>query len=143
MLSPTYRHPSPASQALYSPPKTEASRIANNYYFQRDSRRAYPQTIVHTQQDLATLLAPPQPLKITEGAENTAEITMTSASQNTMLSETTIPPSLVQVLATRETPLYDLSRLPPVAPGRTYTWKPSEDFQKVDESVYFPMKTFT
>jgi hypothetical protein len=41
------------SQPLYSPPINET--VSNIYYFKRDVRRDYPQTLVYTAQELKAL----------------------------------------------------------------------------------------
>lgn len=41
-----FRMPSPASQPKFTLPTTDASNISKNQYYQRDSRRTYPATIV-------------------------------------------------------------------------------------------------
>ncbi|KAJ1512117.1 hypothetical protein HMI55_006348 [Coelomomyces lativittatus] len=43
----SYRHPSPASQI---PVKTKQKlpKLTNKYYFERDHRRNYPQTVTYT-----------------------------------------------------------------------------------------------
>lgn len=40
----------------YVYPKTDASKLSGNYYFQRDTRRNFPRLAVYTQQDVAGLL---------------------------------------------------------------------------------------
>lgn len=40
----------------YVYPKSEASNLSNNYYFQRDVRRNYPRLAVYSQDKVAGLL---------------------------------------------------------------------------------------
>ncbi|KAI8802960.1 hypothetical protein BJ742DRAFT_777801 [Cladochytrium replicatum] len=50
------RSPNPGSQPAYVPWKNEA--IHKNYYFNRDTRRNYPQTVVFTSSDISTHILP-------------------------------------------------------------------------------------
>ncbi|EGF78170.1 hypothetical protein BATDEDRAFT_26941 [Batrachochytrium dendrobatidis JAM81] len=51
-----YRIVSPATQTNYVAPT--AYKVSNNQYFKRDVRRAFPQTVTFTTNDLAELNAP-------------------------------------------------------------------------------------
>ncbi|KAI9187733.1 hypothetical protein H9P43_002124 [Blastocladiella emersonii ATCC 22665] len=53
----SFRTPAPASQPKYIPPETENDAISNNYYFQRDHRRNYPQTTVYANPTAPALAA--------------------------------------------------------------------------------------
>ncbi|KAG1444270.1 hypothetical protein G6F56_010368 [Rhizopus delemar] len=53
----SFRTPAVASRPeKYVYPKSKASNISNNYYFQRDTRRNYPRLAVYTQKEVAGLL---------------------------------------------------------------------------------------
>ncbi|KAI9017608.1 hypothetical protein BC832DRAFT_545181 [Gaertneriomyces semiglobifer] len=49
-----YREISPGSQPAYNPEREQ--KIAKNYYYTRDTRRAYPQTVVYESQEVTKLL---------------------------------------------------------------------------------------
>jgi hypothetical protein len=50
-----YRIVSPASQRKYIAPKND--QIHHHYYYTRDARRAFPQTLVYTQPEITKLVA--------------------------------------------------------------------------------------
>ncbi|KAI9594610.1 hypothetical protein BDF19DRAFT_444218 [Syncephalis fuscata] len=55
-----YRMPSPGSQPeTHREPVTSVSNISKNYYFQRDTRRAYPRLLTVSQAELAKRLVAP------------------------------------------------------------------------------------
>ncbi|KAL4074050.1 hypothetical protein V8B97DRAFT_1915072 [Scleroderma yunnanense] len=130
------RYPPPGSRPeKYSTPATKASDPAENPYWKRDVRRAYPQLSVVTQTDLTTLLiqhseanaitAPSEP----EGADKVP----TKRQDITDLAHaiTTI---------TAETRVYDESRLPPKIPTAFKRWRPERAPDAPhDPDSYFPM----
>jgi hypothetical protein len=101
------RYPQPASRPeRYSTPATKASDPAQNPYWKRDVRRAYPKLSVVTQNELSTLLlehhrgeaiAAPQdtqaPVPVTELSSAIANI---ASEGTTVFSETNLPPSFPQ-----------------------------------------------
>ncbi|KAJ3086394.1 hypothetical protein HK102_013195, partial [Quaeritorhiza haematococci] len=50
-----YRTVAPGSQPTYVPPRN--TDVANNYYFTRDARRSFPQTVVYTADECQKLIA--------------------------------------------------------------------------------------
>ncbi|KAI8091172.1 uncharacterized protein B0P05DRAFT_583695 [Gilbertella persicaria] len=116
----------------YTYPKSAASNISNNYYFQRDTRRNFPRTAIYTQQDVALLLegAPVKPTLPAEAAVDQAVTTTAEAKP------------LVEVLKSQK--LYSIEN-PAPAPrfGVQPKWKVSEDFIPPNDGSYFPMKVVT
>ncbi|CDS08958.1 hypothetical protein LRAMOSA10318 [Lichtheimia ramosa] len=111
----------------YVYPKSEASNLSNNYYFQRDVRRNYPRLAVYSQDKVAGLL---------EGASTKAS---TGAEGQAIQAVETKP--LTEVLASRQ--LYNKQRLAPTPNwGRKVVWKESEDFIHPGDPN-FPMRCYT
>ncbi|KAI9481091.1 MAG: hypothetical protein EXX96DRAFT_480300 [Benjaminiella poitrasii] len=128
-----FRTPAPASRPeKYTYPKSAASNVSNNYYFQRDTRRNYPRLAVYTQQDVALLLEG-APVKPELSAETAVEQTATTTAETRPFDE---------ILKSQT--LYTNEKLAP-APrfGAQVTWKQSEDFIPPDDGSYFPLKLFT
>ncbi|CAO3666330.1 hypothetical protein G6F70_005172 [Rhizopus microsporus] len=114
----------------YVYPKTKASNISNNYYFQRDTRRNYPRLAVYTQKEVAGLL---------EGAPVKPSLTPELATDIATTSE--VKP-LVEVLNSRQ--LYSISKPAPTPSfGRKVHWRASEDFVPPNDGSYFPMRVVT
>ncbi|KAH8550753.1 hypothetical protein BGW37DRAFT_495713 [Umbelopsis sp. PMI_123] len=117
----------------YVYPKTDASKVHGNYYFQRDTRRNFPRLAVYTQQDVAGLLtgAGVEPSLPAPGSD----------SQPVTPATVTETKSLTEVLGS--TSLYSQSKLPPTptwnAPKK---WEISSDFKGPDDGSYFPMRNF-
>ncbi|EIE82703.1 hypothetical protein RO3G_07408 [Rhizopus delemar RA 99-880] len=111
-----FRTPAVASRPeKYVYPKSKASNISNNYYFQRDTRRNYPRLAVYTQKEVAGLL---------EGASVKPSLTPELASEVVTTIEAK---PLVDVLNSRQ--LYSVNKLPPISNfGLRPKWKISEDF---------------
>ncbi|KAI8989562.1 hypothetical protein BDB01DRAFT_895370 [Pilobolus umbonatus] len=126
-----FRTPAPGSRPeKYVYPKSKASNISNNYYFQRDTRRNYPRLAVYTQQDVAGLL---------EGSVK-ASLPKEGVEQAVAAVESTKP--LVEVLNTHK--LYTVQKQAPTPRfGRQVTWKKSEDFIPPNDGSYFPMIVIT
>ncbi|CAM0136669.1 hypothetical protein VKS41_003476 [Umbelopsis sp. WA50703] len=117
----------------YVAPKTEASNVANNYYFQRDTRRNFPRLAVYTQQDVAGLLtgATVDPSLPPAGAD----------SQPVTPATVTETKSLTEVLGS--TSLYSKGQMPPTPNwNSTKKWEVSTDWKAPEEGTYFPMRTF-
>ncbi|KAJ3016161.1 hypothetical protein HKX48_004183 [Thoreauomyces humboldtii] len=49
-----YRAVTPGSQPTYNPQVTD--KLSKNYYYTRDTRRAFPQTVVYSAQEITTML---------------------------------------------------------------------------------------
>ncbi|KAF8482929.1 21 kDa subunit of NADH dehydrogenase [Russula ochroleuca] len=131
------RQPPPGSRLeKYSTPATKASDPAQNPYWKRDVRRAYPQLSVVTQPELSTLLiqhsspaaelAPPQ--------DPTSSVTsVTSSRQQLGLSE-----AIGAIGAARKA--YSSSSLPPTPPTPFKRWVPERAPDAPhDPNAYFPM----
>ncbi|CAO0800867.1 unnamed protein product [Mucor circinelloides] len=128
-----FRTPAPASRPeQYTYPKTSASKIHDNYYFTRDTRRNFPRLAVYTQQDVALLL---------EGAPVKPSLSAEAASEQ-IVAETAETKPLVDILSSQK--LYTKEKLAP-APrfGRQVNWKTSEDFIPPNDGSYFPMRVIT
>ncbi|KAI8818683.1 uncharacterized protein EV422DRAFT_536491 [Fimicolochytrium jonesii] len=101
-----YRSVTPGSQPTYQPYKNE--KLSKNYYFTRDYRRAYPQTVVYTSAEISGLLPPGIEVKSIAASSETGELS--SVSQNAA---------------------YTASKLPPLV-DRKYRWKPAMPHLKPD-----------
>ncbi|KAH9083428.1 21 kDa subunit of NADH dehydrogenase [Lactarius deliciosus] len=130
------RQPPPGSRPeKYSTPATKASDPAQNPYWKRDVRRAYPQLSVVTQSELSTLLiqhsgtpevaAPP-------GSEG-ASVPSVPVQQQLSLSE-----AIGTINAARKA--YSTSTLPPTPPTPFKRWVPERAPDAPhDPNAYFPM----
>ncbi|KAF8893369.1 NUZM, NADH-ubiquinone oxidoreductase 21.3 kDa subunit [Infundibulicybe gibba] len=133
-LAAVNRRPQPASRPeKYSTPATKASDPAQNPYWKRDVRRAYPQLSVVTQSELSSLLiehstaqaipapseekagVPAAPKKVLDLSEAIATIN----SAQKVYSESKLPPSL---------PIPHKRWVPELAPDAPH-----------DKHSYFPM----
>ncbi|KIJ67721.1 hypothetical protein HYDPIDRAFT_173518 [Hydnomerulius pinastri MD-312] len=132
------RYPQPASRPEpYATPATKASDPAQNPYWKRDVRRAYPQLSVITQSDLSTLLiqhsqpqAIPAPLQAKEG--ETAEVPAKAPEVMDLAGAITTITSATQV--------YSTAKLPPKVPTPFKKWKPElAPDAPHDPNAYFPM----
>ncbi|KAI9090068.1 hypothetical protein DFS34DRAFT_638165 [Phlyctochytrium arcticum] len=86
-----YRVVSPGSQPDYH--LVEEQKLSKNYYFTRDTRRAYPQTVVYTANDIQKLL--PEGVEIKQiGAKSTNSVsaTATSAESHAAFTPSHLPP---------------------------------------------------
>ncbi|KAI8049252.1 hypothetical protein BDF22DRAFT_746324 [Syncephalis plumigaleata] len=127
-----YRMPSPGSQPeTYEEPTTSVSNISKNYYFQRDTRRAYPRLLTVSQADLAKRLAAPAPSAL-EAPEAKSE-----SEANTAVAEVPAIP-LTDAILQVKTPLYSVNQLPPV-PGKPYKWRMATHVTPAPENVYWPV----
>ncbi|KAI8914757.1 hypothetical protein DFJ77DRAFT_463196 [Powellomyces hirtus] len=105
-----YRHVTPGSQPAYQPPVDE--KLSKNYYYTRDTRRAYPQTVVYSASEITRM--------IPSGVEVKS-----------------LPKDLTQPNATAATPAssnsaYTPGHLPPII-NRKYQWTPSMPHLKPNE----------
>ncbi|CAO3687966.1 unnamed protein product [Umbelopsis vinacea] len=129
-----FRTPATGSRPeKYVYPKTDASKVANNYYFQRDTRRNYPRLAVYTQQDIAGLLT---------GASVEPSLPLPgSDSQPVTPATVTETKSLTEVLGS--TSLYSKGQLAPTPNWNpTKKWETSTDWKGPEDGSYFPMRTF-
>ncbi|KAL0078644.1 NADH-ubiquinone oxidoreductase subunit [Phycomyces blakesleeanus] len=114
----------------YVYPKSAASNISGNYYFQRDTRRNYPRLAIYTQQEVAGLI---------EGGSVKASI---PAVEGQTAVEVTNPKPLVEVLNSHK--LYSAQKPAPTPNwGRKMEWKESKDFVYPEDGSFFPMKVYT
>ncbi|KAG6845389.1 hypothetical protein H0H87_009736 [Tephrocybe sp. NHM501043] len=131
------RRPQPASRPeKYSTPATKASDVAQNPYWKRDVRRAYPQLSVITQDELSTLLIEHSaPETIAAPAEIQADVP----------AATKVPLDLTEAIASITTAqkVYSESRLPPSLPVPHKRWIPERAPDAPhDPHSYFPMHLY-
>ncbi|KAI6046156.1 NUZM, NADH-ubiquinone oxidoreductase 21.3 kDa subunit [Pisolithus marmoratus] len=130
------RYPPPGSRPeKYSTPASKASDPAQNPYWKRDVRRAYPQLSVVTQTDLATLLIQHSTANaIPAPSEATEKVDLPVRKQESM--------DLAQAIATitSETNVYSKTSLPPSIPTAYKKWRPElAPDAPHDPDSYFPM----
>ncbi|KAG9316329.1 hypothetical protein JVU11DRAFT_2360 [Chiua virens] len=129
------RYPQPGSRPeKYSTPSTKASDPAQNPYWKRDVRRAYPQLSVVTQSDLSTLLIQhSQPQCVAAPKEGEAAQVPTKA-----LDVVGLTHAIFTVAS--ETPIYNEAKLPPKVPTLFRRWRPERAPDAPhDPNAYFPM----
>ncbi|KAH7888831.1 NUZM, NADH-ubiquinone oxidoreductase 21.3 kDa subunit [Phlebopus sp. FC_14] len=129
------RYPQPASRPeKYATPATKASDPAQNPYWKRDVRRAYPQLSVITQSDLSTLLIQHSQAPVVSAPSEGKEAA-------TKAPETQIK-DLVGAIATitSATQVYRENKLPPQVPSAFKKWRPQlAPDAPHDPNAYFPM----
>ncbi|KAF5321828.1 hypothetical protein D9619_001813 [Psilocybe cf. subviscida] len=133
------RYPTPASRPeKYSTPATKASDPAQNPYWKRDVRRAYPQLSVVTQSELSTLLLEHSGAKTVAAPTDAAD---KSSVPTTEVKD--IPLSEAIATVTGETQVYTEAKLPPALPTPFKRWVPtlSPDAPH-DPHTYFPMSLY-
>ncbi|KAJ8514444.1 hypothetical protein ONZ45_g8019 [Pleurotus djamor] len=131
------RNPQPASRPeKYNTPATKASDPAQNPYWKRDVRRAYPQLSVVTQLELSSLLIEhaqaPSVAAPVEGETAVAEVAKEI-------------PDLSAAIATvtSEAKVYTESKLPPVIPTSYKRWVPKRSPDAPhDPTTFFPLKLY-
>ncbi|KAF8629661.1 hypothetical protein AX17_005600 [Amanita inopinata Kibby_2008] len=133
------RYPQPGSRPeKYSTPATKASDPAQNPYWKRDVRRAYPQLSMITQCELSALLTE-------HSGTHTAIPSPTeqdSISTPLVLKEA---PELTEAIAsmTQKTKVYTMSTLPPTLPITHGRWIPQLASAAPHEPhSYFPMSLY-
>ncbi|KAF7428130.1 hypothetical protein PC9H_007349 [Pleurotus ostreatus] len=133
------RYPPPGSRPeKYNTPATKASDPAQNPYWKRDVRRAYPKLSVVTQLELSSLLiehsqAPSVAAPAAEGKE-----TAVSAVPKEV-------PDLSAAIATvtSANKVYTESKLPPAIPTSYKRWIPKRAPDAPhDPSAFFPLKQY-
>ncbi|KAN0107200.1 hypothetical protein V8E52_010402 [Russula decolorans] len=139
------RQPPPGSRPeKYSTPATKASDPAQNPYWKRDVRRAYPQLSVVTQSELSTLL-----IQHSGAAAAESEIAAPLGTDATSVTATS-PPSqqqqqqlgLTEAIGAISTArkAYSTSSLPPTPPTPFKRWVPERAPDAPhDPNEYFPM----
>jgi len=132
------RYPQPASRPeRYTTPATKASDIAENPYWKRDVRRAYPQLSVITQSDLSTfLLQRPEDQTISApSGDNGADKPFVPTAPREALDLTA---AITKVTSERK--VYSESKLPPVVPIPFKRWQATlAEEAPHDPNAYFPM----
>lgn len=140
------RQPPPGSRPeKYSTPATKASDSAQNPYWKRDVRRAYPQLSVVTQSELSTLLI--QHSGAGAAAAEIAPPLGTDATSVTATATSPPPPSQQQLSLTEAIgaistarKAYSTSSLPPTPPTPFKRWIPERAPDAPhDPNAYFPM----
>ncbi|EDR11448.1 uncharacterized protein LACBIDRAFT_324030 [Laccaria bicolor S238N-H82] len=148
------RWPPPASRPeKYSTPATKASDPAENPYWKRDVRRAYPQLSVVTQSELSSLLiahsSPPQ-VYVSTNVHHIRLLTPLSSAAP-VEGQTEVPvvaqktPELSEAIATitGATKVYSESKLPPALPIPYKRWVPQlSPNAPHDQFAYFPMSLY-
>ncbi|KAI0277422.1 21 kDa subunit of NADH dehydrogenase [Russula aff. rugulosa BPL654] len=124
------RQPPPGSRPeKYSTPATKASDPAQNPYWKRDVRRAYPQLSVVTQSELSTLL-------IQHSGAAAAEIAAPLGTDAT--SQLGLTEAIGAISTARKA--YSASSLPPTPPTPFKRWIPERAPDAPhDPNAYFPM----
>ncbi|KAI0745697.1 21 kDa subunit of NADH dehydrogenase [Earliella scabrosa] len=131
-----HRYPPPGSRPeKYSTPATKASDPAQNPYWKRDVRRAYPQLSVVTQSELSTLLIDHAKAQQVIAAPGEGEKSDVPAEQQGAMDLTQ---AIATITSARKA--YSESKLPPTPPLAFKRWRPErvEDAPH-DPHSYFPM----
>lgn len=119
-----------------------ASDVAFNWYYERDTRRAYPRTSVVTQPELSALIASSPALKIASPESSQTAITAESAPPLTSVIEA-LPVGRSYVAAGIQTGESD--GLPPVAPtsrlGGKWVPRPGQEIPH-GKYAYFPISGY-
>ncbi|KAJ7497287.1 NUZM, NADH-ubiquinone oxidoreductase 21.3 kDa subunit [Mycena latifolia] len=128
------RFPPPASRPeKYSTPATKASDPAQNPYWKRDVRRAYPQLSVVTQSELSLLLiAHSTPQSVAAPTEDKQDVP----------AEAPKPVDLSVAISsvTERQKVYTMAKLPPTLPTPRKRWVPQlAPDAPHDPHGYFPM----
>ncbi|KAJ7647344.1 21 kDa subunit of NADH dehydrogenase [Roridomyces roridus] len=129
-----HRFPPPGSRPeKYSTPATKASDIAQNSYWKRDVRRAYPQLSVVTQAELSSLLIEHStPQSVAAPSEDKKDVPA-DAPQPVDLS-------VAISSITQKQKVYSLAKLPPTLPIPRKRWVPElAPNAPHDPHGYFPM----
>ncbi|PPQ98604.1 hypothetical protein CVT24_003937 [Panaeolus cyanescens] len=118
-LASLHRYPPPASRPeQYSTPATKASDLAQNPYWKRDVRRAYPQLSVVTQAELSNLLIQHSSAQAINAPSDAKDAVPAVQSQPKDLSE-----AISTVTSTAQ--VYSESKLPPSLPTPFKRWQPA------------------
>ncbi|KAJ4497173.1 NUZM, NADH-ubiquinone oxidoreductase 21.3 kDa subunit [Lentinula lateritia] len=135
------RFPPPGSRPeKYSTPATKASDIAQNPYWKRDVRRAYPQLSVITQTGLSSLLiehSTPQVVAAPAEGDTTEGSKAVSTAQD--------PIELAAAISkiTTSTKLYSESKLPPTLTLSYPRWRPERAPDAPHpQHAYFPLQLY-
>ncbi|RDB16960.1 NADH-ubiquinone oxidoreductase 21 subunit [Hypsizygus marmoreus] len=130
-----HRRPQPGSRPeKYSTPATKASDLAQNPYWKRDVRRAYPQLSVITQSELSSLLIEHS------GAQAVAAPAEGEKSEVPAAPKAALDLTEAIASITTAQKVYSESKLPPAIPVPHKRWIPERapDVPH-DPHAYFPM----
>ncbi|KAI0821622.1 NADH dehydrogenase 21 kDa subunit [Trametes gibbosa] len=130
------RYPPPGSRPeKYSTPATKASDPAQNPYWKRDVRRAFPRLSVVTQTELSTLLLDHAKAEAVAAPGEASEASAVLAEQQPAVDLTQ---AIATITSARKA--YSESKLPPTPPIAYKRWRPErvEDAPH-DPHAYFPM----
>ncbi|KAJ3517205.1 hypothetical protein NLJ89_g660 [Agrocybe chaxingu] len=129
------RYPPPGSRPeKYSTPATKASDIAQNPYWKRDVRRAYPQLSVVTQSELSALLIEHSTAPAVAAPSEGEKSDVPAAKKELALSD-----AIAAITSTAK--VYSESRLPPALPVSHRRWVPQSipRSSSMTSTSYFPM----
>ncbi|KAJ3042216.1 hypothetical protein HDV00_007926 [Rhizophlyctis rosea] len=104
-----YRTISPGSQPTYVPPVND--KIAKNYYYTRDTRRAYPQTVTYSSQEVMKALPQVEIKALPRDPLQPAQPALLPSPEQFGLTTPTFPPII----------------------NRRYTYKPASPALKPDD----------
>ncbi|KIY46204.1 NUZM, NADH-ubiquinone oxidoreductase 21.3 kDa subunit [Fistulina hepatica ATCC 64428] len=134
------RRPQPGARPeKYNTPATKSSDIADNWYYKRDVRRAWPQLSVVTQNQLSTLLIEHStPQAIPEPTDGKDGEVVASPQKASIMDLTRAISSI-----TSKAQVYTQERLPPVLPVAHKRWVPERcPDAPHDPDAYWPMQLF-
>ncbi|TDL26120.1 NADH dehydrogenase [Rickenella mellea] len=139
-LPSVHRYPQPASRPeRYATPATKASDPAQNPYWKRDVRRAYPRLSVVTQDQLSTFLLQ-KPVQASVSAPGESKDNSTEASSVPVAQQTAKDLPSAIAAAAKEGKLFSESKLPPQPPSSFKRWTPQNSPDAPhDPNAYFPM----
>ncbi|KAJ7462297.1 NUZM, NADH-ubiquinone oxidoreductase 21.3 kDa subunit [Mycena galericulata] len=130
------RFPPPGSRPeKYSTPATKASDPAQNPYWKRDVRRAYPQLSVVTQSELSSLL-------IEHSTAQSVAAPAPAEDKKGVPADAPQPVDLSVAISsiTQKQKVYSLAKLPPTLPTSRKRWVPQlAPDAPHDPHGYFPM----
>ncbi|KAJ7725831.1 NUZM, NADH-ubiquinone oxidoreductase 21.3 kDa subunit [Mycena maculata] len=140
------RFPPPGSRPeKYSTPATKASDPAQNPYWKRDVRRAYPQLSVVTQPELSSLLiehSTPQSYLLPNASVSVAAPDEIAEVKKGVPADAPQPVDLSVAISsiTQKQKVYSLAKLPPTLPTSRKRWVPQlAPDAPHDPHGYFPM----
>jgi len=137
------RYPQPGSRPeTYSTPATMASDPAQNPYWKRDVRRAYPQLSVITQAEYSkVLLASPQAQSIAAPGEVSKESVSSVPATPSILSTAPLSEVIGAIYTAQKA--YSESNPPPI-PVTARKWTPARSPEAPhDPNAYWPMKLYS
>ncbi|PVG02376.1 21 kDa subunit of NADH dehydrogenase [Serendipita vermifera] len=139
------RYPPPGSRPeRYSTPATMASDVAQNPYWKRDVRRAYPRLSVVTQEEFGKILiASPEGQKIAAPGQSASSEGKTSVPTTPAEKLSVMPLSEVIGAIYSAQKAYSETNLPPTPVG-THKWVPTRSPDPPhDPHSYWPMKLYS